>query len=434
MLNRPNLLNRVPLVLAMLVGLGWAAMPAAGQCPPAPTALSVLTSGCANTLTWSHPGSVLQFHVFRGSTANFAQATQIAAPSGGARTYADTPPGGIVWRYWVRGMGAPIFPACPTGEGVLAGPVLATATGLAAPNNLIVTSTLCGYVSIAWDAVPGATSYHIIFDTPAGPIAKDTIGNRTDEFWSGSSISPPTRARVWAINTCGEGAPATLSLAIDSESYAITALSASSPQSCQILVQWTPDARHTGRYEIDRSGNTQGAGATFDVGPGATSYIDTTAMPGIQYTYRVTARSTCNFGFSNLTASAMAAAGPTVENVPPARVARGGTATLTVPNAPTGSGFTYSWRRSVNPDGTGGTAIANGGRFAGTSTPTLTITNIHLEDNDLYAVTVASSCPTRVVVTAVTVPVRCAADYDGSGAIGVQDIFSFLTDYFAGCP
>ncbi len=36
------------------------------------------------------------------------------------------------------------------------------------------------------------------------------------------------------------------------------------------------------------------------------------------------------------------------------------------------------------------------------------------------------------VVLAVTQP--CRADFDQSGAVGVQDIFEFVAAFFAGCP
>lgn len=61
----------------------------------------------------------------------------------------------------------------------------------------------------------------------------------------------------------------------------------------------------------------------------------------------------------------------------------------------TGAGITYQWRRN-------GTNLVNGGRIAGATSPTLTITNVVAGDAGTYDVVISGTCPPPVTSNPVT--------------------------------
>jgi hypothetical protein len=117
------------------------------------------------------------------------------------------------------------------------------------------------------------------------------------------------------------------------------------------------------------------------------------------------------------------------------RLCRGQTLMLTAQVEP-GHPVTYQWRRWVCP--TSGTCTepnladgptASGAIIAGATGPVLTITNVGAADQTNYRCFIASECDSAL---SQQVFVRvCTADFDCSGSVSVQDIFSFLTDWFA---
>ena len=103
----------------------------------------------------------------------------------------------------------------------------------------------------------------------------------------------------------------------------------------------------------------------------------------------------------------------------PAKPCRTGTATLSV--SVTGSP-TYQWFK-------GTTALSNAaGHIAGATTSTLTISNAQAGDTGSYTCTATSTCSTTSNPATVSV---CVADFNCSGAVTVQDIFDFLSAWFA---
>jgi hypothetical protein len=117
---------------------------------------------------------------------------------------------------------------------------------------------------------------------------------------------------------------------------------------------------------------------------------------------------------------------PTITTQPPnVNVPTGQTAMMTV-GAAGQSPLSYQWRK-------GGVAVANGGRVSGATTATLTITGALASDTGSYSVVVTNSCGSTTSLGGVLrVGVACVGDFNGSGALSVQDIFDFLTAYFAG--
>lgn len=90
---------------------------------------------------------------------------------------------------------------------------------------------------------------------------------------------------------------------------------------------------------------------------------------------------------------------------------------------------TYQWRRNnVN--------ITNGGRFAGATSPTLTIADVGPADVAGYDVVISTiGCGSVTSAAAMlSLGTACPSDFNQSGSTTVQDIFDFLVAYFAGDP
>jgi len=101
----------------------------------------------------------------------------------------------------------------------------------------------------------------------------------------------------------------------------------------------------------------------------------------------------------------------------------GGTATFTVvastPDTPTNP-TSYQWFRN----GTGG------GLIPGATSPTLTLIDVSAADTAFtYSVVVTNSCDTAASNPATLA--LCRVDFNCSGTVSVQDIFDYLTAYFA---
>jgi hypothetical protein len=109
-------------------------------------------------------------------------------------------------------------------------------------------------------------------------------------------------------------------------------------------------------------------------------------------------------------------------------VAAGDAATLSVV-ASGGPSLRYQWRRD-------GTNLYDGQRIAGSTSPDLTISSASMQDDGaVFDCVIASDCETRRSNGAsLVVRAGCAADFDGSGRLDVQDLFDFIGAWLSGCP
>lgn len=168
--------------------------------------------------------------------------------------------------------------------------------------------------------------------------------------------------------------------------------------------------------------------------PGTTTTFIDQGAPGERYIYFVYARTACANGIANYTNYLLMTGTPSVSgNLPPAIINAG--TEYTIPfsidlafNTPT-SGRWFKDGQPLN--------ITPGGRILLTDTQRITFTDLRPEDTGLYRVELTFSCGTlsQEVVLAVrpTTP-ACPADFNNSGDLSVQDLFDFLSAYFAGCP
>ena len=80
-------------------------------------------------------------------------------------------------------------------------------------------------------------------------------------------------------------------------------------------------------------------------------------------------------------------------------------------------------------------AVISARGLSGATGPTLQVDMAGLYDAGPWDCVVTGSCGSQTSLPAnVTVNPLCAADFNGNGALAVQDIFDFLNAWFAGCP
>jgi len=114
-------------------------------------------------------------------------------------------------------------------------------------------------------------------------------------------------------------------------------------------------------------------------------------------------------------------AGPVYATPASSSVCPGGQAVLSVPKAGGGE-FSYQWRKN-------GVNLADGPRVSGSDTRSLAISGAVATDAGAYECVITSACG-PVTTTPATLTL-CAADYNCSGAVTVQDIFDYLASWFA---
>ncbi|HVU62368.1 MAG TPA: immunoglobulin domain-containing protein [Phycisphaerales bacterium] len=94
----------------------------------------------------------------------------------------------------------------------------------------------------------------------------------------------------------------------------------------------------------------------------------------------------------------------------------------------TGANLTYQWRRN-------GVNLISSRGLTGATSSTVSADFAGLYDTGTYDAVVSGSCGTQISPsTTITVLPGCAADFNGDGALGAQDIFDYLNAWFVGCP
>lgn len=102
--------------------------------------------------------------------------------------------------------------------------------------------------------------------------------------------------------------------------------------------------------------------------------------------------------------------------------------------AATAANPVYKWQRDGQPLADGPTPF--GSTISGTSTPTLTITNLAYEDAGLYTCLITDDCAARTSPTAQLTVENCIcfADFNQDGGIDGQDIEAFFLTWETGDP
>lgn len=306
--------------------------------------------------------------------------------------------------------------------------------------NLTASSQGCD-VRLTWQNTPGAPPplAWAIFRRPAGSGPTFTQINTVlpgNTIYTDSTTSPPASYVYFVRALVGPGSCAAANL--DSEivggsTSLIPKLGPPRAGCSSITLIWNTFPGATS-FVIERRVSGGGPFSTLaTLPPTTTSYADTSALPDLAYDYRLTTQSPCGSlpQAGVVTGSLLT---PPVQGTVPTSLVRnvGDSVTITFDITPPPSGIPqYS---GILRDGAPLTlnprmSISSDGKI-------LTINSLRQEDMAEYSYSVTNSCGTvtQRVVLAVR-PSACRADFNQSGGPPtVQDIFDFLSAWFAGCP
>ena len=242
-----------------------------------------LTTGIA--VSWNAVPGAVTYQVFRSGTsaaiANVPDLEHVDTPAG-----SGPPVAGTAYTYTVRAVGAAAGAVSPASAGNAGYRSLAPPTGVAASDGASTAN-----VAVTWTGVTGATGYRI-FRAPAGSSAATAVGNvggaartfndttATPGTWFTYSVAATTSAGP-SLPSAGDNGHRVLSVpgsvqATDGTSTA------------HVRVSWSASAG-AGTYEVFRR---EGSGDDEQVGTVTAPvllYDDTSAVPGVSYSYSVRA-------------------------------------------------------------------------------------------------------------------------------------------------
>ncbi len=92
--------------------------------------------------------------------------------------------------------------------------------------------------------------------------------------------------------------------------------------------------------------------------------------------------------------------------------------------------LTYQWRLNAVPLVNG--VNAAGSTISGATSGAITIANAHAPDAGSYSCVITDPCGSIITSLVVPLTIHCPGDFNNSGSATVQDIFDFLTAWFAG--
>ena len=269
--------------------------------PPTPTGLAA-TDGASTAhvaLSWNDGAGETGYVVWRHTANVFGSATAIQTNAANAVTHNDaTAAAGQLYYYWVtatNATGSSAESASDSGWRRLAAPANVAATDGSSTANITVT----------WDAVTGASTYHLYRDTDATPAGATALGPQTSGYadaptpgqlyyyWVVASNSTSSSTSDWSAANSGYRKLAT-----------VGSVAATENLSDKVTVTWADVTGETGysvwRHTADASGSASIIGtAAAD----ATSYDDATATAGQTYYYWVRATNSTSASMGDFSAS-----------------------------------------------------------------------------------------------------------------------------------
>lgn len=262
-------------------------------------------------VSWNHVSGATGYTIWRHTSNDESQATQIASDT--ASPYDDTSATpGQVYFYWVRASAA-------CGKGLFSDPDSGSRPGvIAAPTGVGATDgTSCTFVTVSWNAVSGASSYTIWRNTTNNSATAKNIGSDSASPFSDSTATAGTTYFYWvkAVDACGSSGFSSVASGFREKTpSAPTGVSASDATSCDsVSVSWTAVSNADG-YTIFRGTSSSSASATQIGSDSASPFNDVTATPGTTYYYWVKASNQCGtsgFSASNTGSRKKAPATPT---------------------------------------------------------------------------------------------------------------------------
>ena len=255
--------------------------------PAAPTGLAASdgTSTAHVALSWNDVSLETGYVIWRHTADVAGSATAIYTNAANVVTYNDTSADvSTLYYYWVS--------ATNTGGSSAKSTSNSGYKRLAAPANVAATDgASTADVTVTWDAVTGANTYHAYRDTDSDPAGATALGAQTSGFadaptagqlyyyWVMASNSTTTSTSDWSTANSGYRKLAQ-----------VAGVTATENLSDKITVSWTDGTGETG-YAIWRntSNASNTAGYVATAAANATSYDDTTATAGQDYWYWVRA-------------------------------------------------------------------------------------------------------------------------------------------------
>ncbi len=264
--------------------------------PAAPASLSATASGAANafqvSLTWAAVTGATEYRIYRADTADGARTRVTTDSTITGTTYIDT---GLThntaYRYTVRAVDA-------VGESADSAEARATTPALpAVPGNLSATARIVAgnaQISLAWDAVTGATEYQVYRAATANG-ALTRIGSATAitvTTYVDMSLTNGTTYRyaVRAVNSVGTSADSSEASATAPTPLAAPASPSATKGETEVWLSWSAVTGAT-EYRIYRAATANGtltriASSTTITG---TAHTDTGLTNGTAYRYVVRA-------------------------------------------------------------------------------------------------------------------------------------------------
>jgi len=250
-----------------------------------------LTTGV--NVTWGSVSGATGYKVFRKVSSSVEDATEVATPT--AASYSDTSAvAGTLYTYTVKAKAGTL------GDSVSSAPndgwrTVAVPTGVNATDG-----TLTDEVTVTWTAVSGATGYKVF--RALGSAAAVEIGEAASDATSysdepASSGAAPIAGTVYKYTvkakagSLGTSAASTANTGWRGLGVPTGVAATDGSLTTGVLVSWTAVTGATG-YKIFRA---VGAGAATQVGTtnaSTTTYLNTTAVAGTEYTYTVKVKAT----------------------------------------------------------------------------------------------------------------------------------------------
>ena len=272
-----------------------------GPCTPptAPTsvAASDATSCTAVTVSWTASAGASGYTIWRNTVNDSNTAAAIGTDS--ASPFDDTSAvAGTTYFYWVTASSS-----CGTSGFSNADSGSRSNATTPAPTGVTATDGGCTSITVAWTAVPGATSYTIWRNTVNDSASATQIGTNTASPFDDTSAAAGSSFFYWVTATGSCGASGFSNADSGSRAAATaapTGVAATDGTSCSaVTVSWNAVAGATS-YQIWRN-TVNNSGTATQIGTDTASpFDDTTAVASTTYFYWVRAVGSCGASaFSN---------------------------------------------------------------------------------------------------------------------------------------
>ena len=224
------------------------------------------TSTAHVAMTWNAVAGATSFDVFRDGGA-----TKIGSTIGSLTNYNDTTAvPGTLYAYAVK-----------ANSGAAQSALSASASGfrkLSAPTSVVCAVGLTDRIRLSWNASIGATSYQILRNGSSNPIGTSTTTSYDDMT---ATIGVNFSYTVKAVCALGVSDLSTPAVGWRAPVAPLGVSASDGTSTTQVTISWSAVAGVTG-YDVLRDGNKIGSSIGIQ-----TIYQDTSALPGIHYTYTV---------------------------------------------------------------------------------------------------------------------------------------------------